>query len=390
MILLICGAGVVAAFQVGKAAIALPVLRSDLDLSLVAAGWVLSMLSVVGATAGSTIGALSGRVSDRGAVVAGLCLVSVAGLAGALAPGAGALLVARFAEGLGFIVVTVAAPSILARLAQPKDYRLVFALWSTYFPAGSMIMLLLGPWLLPFGWRWFWAINAGLVLAFALAFAAATGRIAVSAGRARGRERRPGSLLRDLHRTVSAQGPLRLALCFGAYTLQYASLSGFLPTILVEREGFGAGAAGALTAFAILANLAGNLLAGWILRSVPRPMAIAAGLGGMGVCAIGIFAGALPFAVVYGLLLVLSVVGGIVPAAVVAGVPAHAPAPDLVPTTNGLVVQGSHLGQLAGPPLLGALAASAGGWQLSPIVFVTAAGIGVIIAIGLRRYEPHP
>jgi hypothetical protein len=109
----------------------------------------------------------------------------------------------------------------------------------------------------------------------------------------------------------------------------------------------------------------------------------------MSACAVGIFAGALPFATVYGLVLVLSMVGSIVPAAVVGGVPAYAPVPDLVPTTNGLVVQGSHLGQLAGPPLLGALAAAAGGRRFSSIIFVAAAGVGVMIATGLQRQEAH-
>jgi MFS family permease len=388
LVLLIFGAGVIAAFQVGKAAIALPTLRSDLDLSLAAAGWILSIFSVVGATAASGIGAVTGRFSDRGALIAGLAIIAVASLGGAAAPDAGWLLLSRFVEGLGFIIIVVSAPVLLARLARPADYKFVFAVWSGYFPAGTVIMLLLGPWLLRFGWRWLWVVNAALVLAFLVPFAIATRHLAAAQ---RGRQRRARGIdhfLRDLQRTIAGGGPLRLALCFTAYTLQYASLSGFLPTILVDQQGFGAGLAGAFTALAVLANLAGGLSTGWILHlGIPRWLAIVAALSVMGISSLGVFTDAVPFAVAYALILVLSAVGGMVPAMLLGGVPELAPAPDLVPTTNGLVVQGSHLGQLAGPPLLGAIAAAAGGWYLSPVVFLAAAGFGVLLALGLKGLE---
>jgi MFS family permease len=388
LVLLIFGAGVIAAFQVGKAAIALPTLRGDLDLSLAAAGWILSIFSVVGATAASGIGAVTGRFSDRGALIAGLSIIAVASLGGALAPGAGWLLVSRFVEGLGFIVVVVSAPVLLARLARPADYKFVFAVWSGYFPTGSIIMLLLGPWLLRFGWRWLWVANAALVLAFLVPFAVVTRHILAAQPRRQRPARGIDHFLRDLRRTVAAGAPMRLALCFTAYTLQYASLSGFLPTILVDQQGFGAGLAGALTAGAILANLAGGLSTGGILHlGIPRSLAIAVALSVMGLAALGVFAEAVPFTLAYALILVLSAVGGMVPAMLLGAVPEFAPAPDLVPTTNGLVVQGSHLGQLAGPPVLGAIAAAAGGWYLSPVLFLAAAGCGVLLALGLRGWE---
>src|SRR6185312_16512564 len=53
----VIGAGIAAAFQVGKAPVALPQLRATLGLSLVGAGWVVSMFSVLGALAGAMIGA---------------------------------------------------------------------------------------------------------------------------------------------------------------------------------------------------------------------------------------------------------------------------------------------------------------------------------------------
>jgi MFS family permease len=107
----------------------------------------------------------------------------------------------------------------------------------------------------------------------------------------------------------------------------------------------------------------------------------------MGLCALGIYTSLLPFALRYGLVLLFSAVGGLLPATVLGWAPSTAPAPHLVPTANGLVVQGSHLGQMIGPPAVAAIAVAAGGWQWSPVVIVAAAALGIGFALLLRRHE---
>ena len=65
----------------------------------------------------------------------------------------------------------------------------------------------------------------------------------------------------------------------------------------------------------------------------------------------------------------------------------HAPRPQLVATTNGLIMQGSNLGQSIGPPAIAALAAAVGDWHLSPVVLVASAALGVALALALRVLE---
>src|ERR1700722_15919946 len=96
-------AGVVAAFQIGKAPVALPQLRADLGLGLVGAGWVGSMFNVLGALAGALVGAAGDQIGHRRAVLAGLMLSGAASAIGAAAPDASVLLATRFFEGLGFM-----------------------------------------------------------------------------------------------------------------------------------------------------------------------------------------------------------------------------------------------------------------------------------------------
>jgi hypothetical protein len=76
-------------------------------------------------------------------------------------------------------------------------------------------------------------------------------------------------------------------------------------------------------------------------------------------------------------------VGGLVPAACFALVPASVPAPSLVPPAMGLTIQGNNIVQLLAPPLLGALAGLA--WPILALPML-ASGAGVAwLALWLRR-----
>lgn len=64
-IFLFFAAGVVAAIQVGKAPPVLPLLRTDMVLSLVMVGWVSSATSILGAFKPPAAGAISDRLGHR-------------------------------------------------------------------------------------------------------------------------------------------------------------------------------------------------------------------------------------------------------------------------------------------------------------------------------------
>lgn len=385
VVLLLVGAGVVAAFQIGKAPAALPVLRADLALSLVAAGWVISMFNVLGVALGMAVGAVADRLGHRRVVLGGLGLVALASLAGAGAQGAATLLASRFVEGLGFMVVVVATPAMIVRASAPGDLKLSLGAWSAYMPAGTAAMMALSPLLIaPFGWRGLWLANAAAVALFALALARATRALDEASPRAASRP----SLASDMRRTLTAPGPPLLALIFATYTLQYLAVLGFLPTVLVEQDGLAQGLAAALTALAIVANVPGNLIGGYLLHhGAPRWLLIVCTLAVMALCALGIYSAGLPLWARYALCVVLSLVGGGIPSSVLGAAPAHAPSKHLVATTNGLIMQGSNLGQSIGPPTVAAIAAAAGGWQWSPAVLLTAAAVGAALALALRALE---
>jgi MFS family permease len=377
-IVLLLFAGICAAAQVGKVPPAIPVLRDDLHFGLVAAGWVISMFSVIGALSGAALGSITDRFGGRRVTVIGFVVMATASALGSTADSAGALIASRALEGMAFIVVVISIPGLLSASAKPEHQRIVPSLWGVYMPLGMTFALTLTPILVAIvGWRVVWQLNAVLLILFALALALIEPPTVAQGSR--------GALsLSSLRRTVSHPSALLLGLAFMGYTFQHLSVIGFLPTIL-QGLGIDAHTAGLLAAGAVLANGLGNLVVPWLLsRHVPawRMIAIAAVV--MGLTGFGIFASHLPTVTRYVLTVIFSGVGGLLPASIFSIVPSVAREANTGATTQGLAVQSSHIGQLLGPPAIASIAAMAGGWGWSPLVLAPAALLSLFAALKLR------
>lgn len=369
-------AGIVAALQVGKAAIALPILRVELDLSLQAAGWIMSIFAVLGMLAGIPAGAAANRFGDRRILLLGLGAIALGSTGGALAASFAALLVARLIEGMGFLFIAVSATAVLQHITAPRDRDVAFSVWSTYMPAGMAIALLVGAVLT--GWRGFWLANAVIAVATMVLVAVVVPPRAAPAVA-------PGlrDVAIDAGRTIAAGGPVLLALAFSTYALQWFAMFSFLPILLMERMGLSVSMAGVMTAVSVGANVLGNLGAGFLLaRGVPRPMLIAGASLVMGVSAIEVFAAGTPDLLVFLLCVVFSAVGGLLPGTVFASVPLLVPKPHLVPIAVGLIIHGNNLGQLIGPVAIGGMV-DLYGWPAASIPVAAGAMVSVIAGLML-------
>ena len=376
-LLLACGIG--ASMQVGKVPPALGFIQRDLHLGLVAGAWVISMFSIVGATLGCLAGSMVDRIGPHRAASAGLFCIAAASLAGSFVQQPWALLASRALEGMAFVMVVVAIPSLLIASASESDRRFVPALWGIYMPTGMAVSLATAqPVLHAYGWRVLWQLDATVLLLLGLGLWATPSPAVVMRGRAL-------PSLRELVRSVWHPGPVRLAVIFACYTLQYMSVMGFLPTIL-QAQGTSAQTAGLLSALAVMANAAGNLSVGALIARGAAPRRLIAGAClVMMVAAAGIYLQELPATLRYLLVVTLSGVGGLIPASIFALVPRVAQDRHSTATTMGFVVQFSHVGQLAGPPAVAAVAAAAGGFQLSALVLIPAALGAFAAARGLNR-----
>ncbi len=368
----------VAAFHVGKVPPAIPSLLKDLGADLRQAGWLLAMVNLTAAVGGMTIALTVDRFGHRRLVVLGTALCGVASLLGAFADSIDLLLVWRFLEGLGFIIVTVSVPTLVLRVTEPHDRHRAMTIWTSYMPAGAGAMMLIAAVILPeTSWRAVWLVAAAASLAMLLALLLrAVPRHELDAQPA---NRRP--ILHEMAEVATSGGPLATAICFGAYSCCWLAIVGFLPTLQVERLGFSTATAAIVTALVTAVNVVGNLLAVILLqRGLPRAAVIAGAAISMAFCAAGIFVDGVPDLWRLVLAGIYSAVIGVVPGALFTGLPVHSPRPELVGASTGLLMQGSNLGGLIGPPITGALVAS-GGWPAA--AWLTSIALGVVAGSAL-------
>src|SRR5690606_24280499 len=84
--------------------------------------------------------------------------------------GASSLVVARIVEGVGFLGVVVAAPTLIALFTPARHTARAMAIWATFMPVGLTLVMLAAPMLNLLSWRGFWALNALLLAAYAVLF----------------------------------------------------------------------------------------------------------------------------------------------------------------------------------------------------------------------------
>ncbi len=366
-------AGMVAALHIGKIAPALPVLTAQLDLTLVEAGFLISLVHIAGMTVGLFVGLAIGGWGLKRSVVIGLLLCTAASLIGGFADGAALLLWCRAIEGMGFLLIALAAPGLIRNLVPPARMAMMLGSWSTYMPVGSALALLTGPaviaWL---GWpAWWWllaAVSAGMALWVALGVPDERH----SQGVARRAADDPAGWRERMRITLRTPGAWLIGFTFAVYAGQWLAIVGFLPSVYAAA-GISGKLAGLLTALVAAINIIGNVSSGRLLsRGIAARTVLAIGFVGMGVSTLVAFVevgglSAPPWLQYVGVL-VFSAIGGVIPGTLFNLAVRFAPSEKTVPTTVGWMQQWSAFGQLAIPPVVGWAAGAANGWHMTWVI----------------------
>ncbi|MBI1683842.1 MFS transporter [Caulobacter hibisci] len=359
--------GVLAAAQLPKIAVLAPVLRETFHLSLAQAGLLVSLLEIGGAVFGIAAGLALGRFGGRRFLVSGLAVLLVTSVVEALAPTVGVLFAARAIEGVGYVLVVIAAPTMIVAIAPDRIRGQALVLWSTFVPVGvavgSGVTGLAVAATSPKGAMLLWAVLCALGL-----FAASR--------QARGTRS-------EARMTWPAPAAVVLTFGFGLFTVFVCALTMLLPSFLTEQAGASLSGASLATGLVSLTALPASAIAMRILHAAgadPRravvatvvPALLAGALVSVFVFHPAVVAsGAAAVSVVAGL---ASLLGGIASPMVFARLPSLAGATGSddprIAAANGLLTQFGAGGALIGPPL-GGLVVGRWGWQ----------GLGVCVAV---------
>ena len=346
--------GVLAAAQLAKISTIAPLLREGFGLSLPATGLLISLLEIGGATLGFVAGLALSRIGCRRSLMAGMALLTICSLAEALAPSSTILFAARAVEGIGYLLVVIAAPTAIAASASETDRPRALALWSSFVPVGvaggGMITALLAGWIELPAVLGVWAVLLGLAAMVLL-------RLPVNEG-PRGQMAR-----------LPAPAAWVATFGFGLYTLFVCALTMLLPTFLIEQRGASVGSAGIVTAVAAFSALPASLVAMLAMRGglTSRRM--------IGIASLTLIACAWLSPLIFhdsvsgalaGIVAVAALaVSGLVSPLIFARLPqlagAEAANDPRIASTNGLLTQFGAGGALLGPPL-GGLVVDLWGW----------------------------
>lgn len=387
--------GIGAALHVGKLPPAIPVLREALGVTLLQAGFLLSLVQFAGMALGLLAGIAVEGLGLRRSMLIGLSVLALASAAGAVAPDAPTLLGLRAVEGFGFLLTVLPAPALLRALVPPQRLALYLGMWGGYMGIGTALALFCAPWVMAaVGWQGWWSLLAAssIGLALWLRWSVPSDRSRRAAVPAEAAASATDDWRQRLRLTLSSSGPWLVALCFAMYSSQWLGVVGFLPSIY-DQAGLGSGLGGALTALVCLVNVVGNVAAGRLLhRGIAARQILHGAFVSMALGTVVAFGSAFDglFVVRYVAVLLFSAIGGLIPGALFSLAVQVAPSERTVSATVGWMQQCSSTGQFLGPPLIAWVAALSGGWQWTWAVTGAASLCGLVLASLIARQIRKP
>jgi len=356
-----------ATFTRGLVPVLAPAMGPDLGVDPSLAG-LYAALAAAAALVG-TLG-VGGFLARYGALRVSQVALAIAALGLAMAASAGAALVALGAipVGLGSTISTPASSHLLARVVPPRQQPLLFSIKQTGVPVGVAMSGLLGPGFAAlFGWRGALVVSALLCLALCLSLEPFRARFDADRD-PRARIGLSGVL--DTMATVRRLPAIRvLAMAFVVLVGLQFVFQTFLVVFLVERLGWTLGAAGALFSLATLAAIPARILWGAAGARFPARLLLAVIAAGtcLSFAALAPLTPDAPWETVLAVATAGSATAMSWHGLMLAELARLSP-PGRAGAVTGAVLAFAQIGQIALPPLFGAMVGAGLGWGLSWVV----------------------
>ncbi|WP_242648237.1 MFS transporter [Corynebacterium sp. Marseille-P4321] len=373
---LVCAAFIIA-LGYGIIAPVLPQFAGSFNVSMAAAGAVVSVFALARLLGAPGAGVLVDKLGSRPIYLTGLLIVAVSTFMVAFAQAYWHILLLRFIAGFGSTMFTLSAQALIVRVTHPSIRGRANALYATAFLLGNILGPVLGAVLSFAGQRLPFAIyGVGVGLAAFIVWSLTHPKPGVQ----------PTTLDKPAMRLKQAwREPAYKALLSGAFVngfVNFGARVAVLPLFAASVFEHGAAASGfALTAFALGMAIMLQVSGALTDRIGRRPLIIA------GLVVSGVFTGVLGFATSFWPLLILSAMAGV--GGGLMGPAVQASLADIIGNdrSGGKVLSTFQMtqdaGQILAPILLGAVAQAAGfSWAFGICGVLSAAALLVWLFVG--------
>lgn len=143
--------GMGAAAQFGKVSVLFPAWEAAYPEAGAAAGFLVSLVSLMGVLLGLLAGMVVTRVGFRRTLIGGLVLGALLSGLQAFMPPLPVMLALRGLEGLAHLAIVVAAPTLMAEITDERSRPMAMTIWGTYFGVTFALYAAFGPWMLGAG-----------------------------------------------------------------------------------------------------------------------------------------------------------------------------------------------------------------------------------------------
>jgi len=354
----------------------LPVLMDELQVDMVTGGWLMSISSLAGVILAIPAAFLLTRIGLKLTGLVALGCAITGAVVGALATSAQAMLLGRMIEGISVSLMAVLAPTAISLWFPPRERGLPMGIWAAWVPVGNVIMFNVAhPLMDAFGWRAVWWFGA----LFAFVAAMLVGFVVDSPSQAGSRASSASGLSGALGRMLFNPSAWLLALAFGTFGFCLLGYNTWAPKFLTDTLHIEPAAANAYASLMFLAAIPANVIAGWMLNRMKDrynmlPVAFL-------VTTILFFwsfrLGNVSVVVPY--MIALGFASNFIPTATFTLAPETMPSVQFASLALAIVMVGSNVGSVTGPPALGAILSS-GSWSAGSACLVVVMGIGAGIS----------
>ncbi|HHY59664.1 MAG TPA: MFS transporter [Clostridia bacterium] len=361
------------------------VIMQDIGIGLTLAGLLMSIVAITAIVCALFGGVLTVKFRPKKLGLAALSFTLLGNIIGFFSPSIGFLLFSRLLEGVGYGLITVIAPTILAEWFPEGKRGVPMALWTMWVPCGMLIIFNLSNIIMgSFGWRGVWVFTTTLfAVILALFYIFVDDPQDADLGKASTNLKKEWQAILS---EIKSREVWMLTLVFTIFGLGCAAYSTFAPTFCVEHLGMELTVANTKTSLMTFGMVAGVFLMTAVLaraRNLYRLLVQVTVIT-------GIF-----FAIAFSLnaewqvvpfVLAMGVVLQMIPPVVFAVAPSAARSPATLGVALGIATAGDHLGAFIGTVALGAVVESFGGNWLAAVPTMTLfALIGIFGAVNFQH-----